>query len=369
MADLKLIETDSETLYYSIIQAMEIMTGEPLYPGDERRIFAEALVQIIVSISNQCNTACKNKMLQYAQGEALDALGYRMGVERLKAIPATATFEFTLTEEQTLDVTIPQGTLITTDGDIYFATDTELIIPAGETTGTVTGTCTTAGEDGNGYAPGAIGQLVNYIDKVSLAANTTTSEGGKDEEDDEEYRERIHLSNSTFSTAGPSKAYQYYAQSADASIIDVVVNSPSACKVDIYVLTDTGIPSQTVLDAVDAICSADDVRPLTDQVSVKAPTAVTYDIEIKYYTTAEDEADCVETIEGEGGAIDQYKEWQSGAIGRNINPNKLIALCMSPEEGTGCLRIDVTSPETATIGDYEVAIAGDVTVTHEVVSE
>lgn len=369
MADLKLIETDSETLYYSIIQAMEIMTGEPLYPGDERRIFAEALVQLIVSITNQCNTACKNKMLQYAQGEALDALGYRMGVERLAAMPATATFEFTLSGEQSLDVTIPAGTLITTDGDIYFATDSDLTIAAGSLKGTVTGTCTTPGEEGNGYAPGAIGQLVNYIDNVSTAMNTTASEGGKDEEDDEEYRERIHLSNSTFSTAGPAKAYQYFAQSADASIIDVVVNSPSACVVDIYVLTESGIPSQDILDAVEAECSADDVRPLTDQVSVHAPTAVSYDIEIKYYTTPEDEADCVETIEGEGGAIDQFKAWQAGAIGRNINTNKLIALCMSPEDGTGCLRMDVISPTAQTIGDYEVAICSSVTVTHEVVNE
>lgn len=369
MADLKLIETDSETLYYSIIQAMEIMTGEPLYPGDERRIFAEAMVQLIVAISNQCNNACKNKMLQYATGEALDALGYRMGVVRLAAVPATATFEFTLTEEQLTDTTIPAGTLITTDGDIYFSTDADLIIAAGETTGTITGTCTTPGSDGNGFIPGAIGQLVNIIENVSKAMNTTESANGTDAEDDENYRERIHLSNSTFSTAGPAKAYQYYAESADPSIIDVVIDSPSACVVDIYVLTEDGIPSQDILDAVEAICSADDVRPLTDQVNVNAPTEVSYDIEIKYYTTAEDEADCVATIEGEGGVIDQYKAWQAGAIGRNINPDKLMAMCMAPEEGTGCLRMDITSPTVSTIGDFSVAIADEITITHEVVSE
>ncbi len=369
MADLKLIETDSETLYYGIIQAMEIMTGEPLYPGDERRIFAEAMVQLIVAISNQCNTACKNKMLQYAFGEALDALGYRMGVERMAAVPATATFEFTLADELLTDLTIPAGTLITTDGDVFFSTDADLTVTAGSLTGTVTGTCTTPGEDGNGFIPGAIGQLVNMLDGVAKAQNTTESSGGIDEEDDESLRERIHLSNSTFSTAGPTKAYQYYAESADSSIIDVVVNSPSACRVDIYVLTENGIPSQGVLDAVDAICSADDVRPLTDQVTVNAPTAVSYDIEIKYYTTAEDEADCMATIEGAGGVIDQYKAWQAGEIGRNVNPNKLMAMCMAPEEGTGCLRMDITYPEAAQIGDFSVAIADNVTITHEVVSE
>lgn len=366
---LKLLEVDSNTLYNSIISAVEMMTGEPLYPGDERRIFAEALVQIVTSVVNSCNSACNGKMLQYATGETLDALGYRMGVERLEANPATATFRFTLTGVQSADVTVPAGTLVTTDGDIYFATDEDLIITAGDTYGDVTATCTVPGADGNGFSAGSVAQLVDLIDKVSTASNITTTSGGSDTEDDEEYRERIHLSNSTFSTAGPTKAYQYYAKSADSSIIDVVVDSPDPCEVDIYVLTDTGIPSQAILDAVEAICGADDVRPLTDQVSVKAPTAKLYDIEIKYYTTAEDEVDCVAAIEGDGGAIDQYVEWQAGAIGRNINPDKLMALCMAPSTGVGCLRLDVTSPTATAVGAHEVAQLDTLTVTHEVVEE
>lgn len=366
---LNLIEVDTDALYSNILQAMEIMTGEPLYPGDERRMFTEALITVITAVQSACNVACNNKMLQYASGDALDALGYRMGVTRFEAVAASAQFTFTLTEAQSLDVTIPQGTLITTDGDIYFATDEELVIAAGDTTGTVTASCTEPGDIGNGYAVGAVGQLVDMIDKVSIASNITTTSGGSDEEDDDDYRERIHLSNSTFSTAGPTKAYQYYAKSADESIIDVVVDSPSACVVNIYVLTDTGAPAQAILDKVEAICSADDVRPLTDQVNALAPTEVSYDIELKYYTTAEDEADCVDTIEGDGGVIEQFEDWQAGAIGRNINPDKLMAMCMSPSDGTGCLRVDITSPSAATIGAHQVAAIGTVTITHEVVEE
>lgn len=366
---LKLIEIDASTLYNSIVQAVEVQIGEPLYPGDERRIFIEALVQIIVSMANQCNVAANGKTLQYAVGDMLDALGYRMGVERLPATPASAPFKFTLDEALADDLTIPAGTLITNDGDIYFATDADLTITAGSTNGTVNATCTEAGADGNGFGANAIAQLVDLIEGVATAANTATTAGGADAEPDDEYRERIRLSNSTFSTAGPTKAYQYYAKSADSSIIDVVVDSPDACEVDIYVLTDSGIPSQTILDKVEAICGADDVRPLTDQVTAKAPTAVSYDITMKYYTTAEDEADCVATIEGAGGAVDQFKKWQSGAMGRNINPDKLLAMCLSPSEGTGCLRMDITYPAAATVGAKQVAQCGTVTITHEVVEE
>jgi len=366
---LKLLEIDSETLYNTIMQAVEIAIGEPLYPGDERRIFTEAMIQLIVAIANSCNTACNGKMLAYAEDDALDALGERMGVERIPAVTATATFEFTLTEVQSSDITIPAGTQITTDGDVYFATDSDLVIEAGDLTGTVTASCTEAGEDGNGYSIGSIAQLVDSIDYVLSAINTTASSGGVDEEDDEALRDRIKLANSTFSTAGPVKAYQYYAKSADVSIIDVYVTSPSPCVVYIYPLCEGGaLPSADIISAVTDICSADDVRPLTDQVTVLAPTQVSYDITVTYYTTAEDEEDCVATIEGEGGAIDQYIEWQAGALGRDINPDKLLMYMLNPLNGTGCIRASIASPTVTTINANEVAKVGTITVTHEVVS-
>lgn len=367
---LKLLEVDSDVLYNTILQSMEIMTGEPLYPGDERRIFTEAMVQIVVAIANACNTACNNKMLRYAEGDTLDALGERMGVERLPAVAAKADFQFTLTGEQGFDVTVPAGTMITTDGDIYFATDEELIIPAGDTEGTISASCTEAGAAGNDYTIGSIAQLVDSVAYVLKAQNTTVSSGGSDEEEDDDFRERIKLANSTFSTAGPAKAYQYFAKSADTSIIDVAVDSPSACVVNLYILCTGGtLPSAEILQKVTDICSADDVRPLTDRVTALAPTAVPYNITLKYYTTAEDEADCIETIEGEGGAIDQFKEWQSESLGRDINPDKLLMYCISPISGTGCIRAEITSPVVTSVGAFEVAQAGTVTVTHEVVSE
>lgn len=367
---LKLLEIDSETIYNGILQSMEVMTGEPLYPGDERRVFTEAMVQICVAIANQCNTACNDKFLEYASDEALDALGARMNVTRLEAVAASADFLFTLTEEQTFDVTVPAGTLITNNGDIYFATDEDLVIAAGEMTGTVTGSCTEAGAEGNDYNIGAIAQLADVIEYVSTASNTTVTSGGLDEEDDDDLRERIRLANSAYSTAGSVKAYQYWAKTAHNSIIDVVVDSPDACIVNLYILCEDGeLPSADILQAVEDTCGADDVRPLTDVVTALAPTAVSYDIEMTYYTTADDEADCVNTIEGTDGAIDQYVKWQSGAIGRDINPDKLIALCMAPTYGTGCIRATITSPSLTEIGDLEVAQIGTITVTHEVVSE
>ena len=45
--DIKLTTTDASTLYKTIITELEKGAGEPLYPGDERRIFGEALVPVL----------------------------------------------------------------------------------------------------------------------------------------------------------------------------------------------------------------------------------------------------------------------------------------------------------------------------------
>ena len=49
--DIKLTTTDASTLYKTIITELEKGAGEPLYPGDERRIFGEALVPVFVAYS------------------------------------------------------------------------------------------------------------------------------------------------------------------------------------------------------------------------------------------------------------------------------------------------------------------------------
>ena len=86
--ELSFLQTDSKAIYETIITALENEVNEPLYPGDERRIFGDALVAVVVAVFNQVNEACKQKMLQYAKGNVLDALGARYHCERLVPRPA-----------------------------------------------------------------------------------------------------------------------------------------------------------------------------------------------------------------------------------------------------------------------------------------
>lgn len=123
--------------------------------------------------------------------------------------------------------------------------------------------------------------------------------------------------------------------------IDVSFTQDMAGNVYIYALMDDGtIATDTIKDAIAAACSADNVRPITDVVSVKDPEYVDYSVDCTYYIDKNTTLS-VSTIEGKiRAAIDKFKSWQNGRLGRDINPSKLQSLLMVD----GVKRVDITSP-------------------------
>lgn len=378
MPEFDFVKTDAAELYTAIVGSLMDSVGEPLYPGDERRIFGEAVVAVLVALYTEFNDKMKQRTLQYARGNVLDALAARYGVERAEPAHATATFRFSVAAARSENIVIEAGTRITTDGNVYFATDETVVLQAGSTYVDVTGTCEEGGAAYNGFTAGTIATLVDLIPYISSVSNTTISAGGDDgepytEEGDERFRERIRFAPAAMSTAGPESAYRYFALSADPEITDVTVVSPSANVINIYpLMTGGAIPDEATLAKVEAACSADDVRPMTDQVTAIAPTQVSYDIQIKYYCTAANEADTIKAVEGEGGAVDRYVAWQCGALGRDINPDQLRKLILCPDWDrtlVGADRVDVTKPVFTSLDATKVAkFSGTVTITHEVVT-
>lgn len=99
-------------------------------------------------------------------------------------------------------------------------------------------------------------------------------------EDDTSLRRRTQLSFEGFSTAGPAGAYVFHALGADPDVLDVAVNSPAAGQVTVTVLSRTGdgTASANLLAAVNSVLEDDDVRPLTDSVTVQSAAIVNYSI-------------------------------------------------------------------------------------------
>lgn len=105
-------------------------------------------------------------------------------------------------------------------------------------------------------------------------------------EGDEEFRARIQMAPRGYSVAGPAGAYVFHARSADGLVLDAAATSPTPGTVIVSVLSrvDSGVPDQNLLNKVAAAVNAEDVRPLTDEVLVKAAGIVPYKIAGKLYT-------------------------------------------------------------------------------------
>lgn len=376
MADFDFVEIDSAKLYTDIIGSLMESCDEALYPGDERRIFGEALVAVFVSVFSLFNDRAKQRTLRYARGDVLDAIGERYDVVRAEPTKASATFRFYVEEPINENVIIPAGTRITADGSVYFATLATTVLPAWSTHVDILGESTVGGAEYNGFSVGTIATLVDLIPYISSVENITASAGGDDGEPydevgDEKYRERIRLSPATQSTAGPESAYRYFVLSADPGIIDVAIDCPEDQPnvVNLYPLMQGGnLPSEDVLQKVLDTLS-DDVRPMTDQVNAMSPVAVEFQVEVTYYCTKDEEAATIETMEGDGGAIDQYIEWQTAALARDINPDQLRRFMLAPKTGTGAMRVDVVRPTFAELSKAQVAkLSGTPIISHRVVS-
>lgn len=364
MSELHFIDIDPAVIYNQIMGILEENVGEALYPGDERLIYGEALVAVAVAIFNSVDDRCRQRLIRYSRGPVLDALGERLKTPRLTPNKAKTTMRFTATQPAIHNNIIPAGTRVTADSELFFCVESTVILPAGESFVDIKVLAQEGGSKYNGYAANTITTLVDQLPFIKTVSNVDTSNGGDDgepytTEGDDRYRERILLAPETLSAAGTEGRYEYYALSADPSIIDVKVISPEPGKVTLVpLLADGEIPDQEMLNKVLAVVGSREVRAFTDYVAVEAPTVETYDIEIKYFTTNKDQSAVVEMVEGNGGAIDKYIAWQSCGLGREINPDKLRSLILAPnwQEGLiGASRVDIIKPTFKEISETAVA--------------
>ena len=344
LAPVNFLETDAETIRSQIITGFEQASGDTLAAGDPRRLYLLSIADVIIQQRTAINLAAQQNLLSYAQGGYLDALGQLLAVERMAESKAVTTIEFTLSQALGSVYTIPAGTQVT-NGVVTFETDKDLLIPIGQTKGEVSASCTVAGPVGNDYLAGQISTIVTPMTFVSGAQNTTITTGGADAESDPDFADRIRLAPNSFSVAGPEKAYVYHAKSVSPAIIDVKVNSPTPGEVDVYVLlTDGTLPTEDTLEQIEEHLSDENIRPLTDYVVVKAPTASNYEIELHYWINQEDSSKAAQIQADVEAAVEQYRLWQQTKIGRDITPGKLLQLVFA----AGASRVDNSKLKPAT---------------------
>jgi len=347
-------EMNPSVIQSAIITAYEATAVRSLADGDPVRLFLLTIADIIIQQRTVINNAGRMNLLAYATGSYLDQIGVLVGCYRNAASTAVVSLHFAISQAQSSVLTIPLGTRVSV-GSLVFATTAIASVPIGATSTTVTAQCTTSGTSGNGYLSGQITQIVDTFTYFQAVTNITTSSGGAIAEVDSAFRLRIQEAPQSYSTAGPSGAYAYWAKTAYSSISDVTVDSPSAGVVDIRVLMSGGIiPTADILNAVLAICSSSSIRPLTDNVTVNAPTAITYNINVTYFIDNDNSSLATSVQAAVQAAITVYQTWQSAALGRDINPSQLIYLMVQ----AGAKNINVTSPVFTAVAQTAVAQLG-----------
>ncbi len=358
--EVTFVDTDTAAIAEEVIDRYQELTGRTLYPADPVRILLNFLAMIMSEERVGINDSAKQNLPRYARGAYKDSLcEIFRGVSRLEAVPAECTLKFTISEVQSIATIIPAGTRATPDGTLMFAVKDDTVIPAGELSATAAAVCETPGTVGNGFLKGQIKSCVDIFPYFSEVENTEESGGGSDRESDEALYERMRESVEGYSTAGPVGAYIYHAKSASALVEDVKATSPSAGKVDVRVLCKGGkMPDSALLGIISAALNEDKIRPLTDEVTVSAPTAKSFNVALTYYVESGSGISLTAAESAVEAAVEEYINWQTAKIGRDINPSHLIQLVMQ----TGIKRVVVTEPEYTAVSDTEAAQLGTKTI-------
>jgi len=177
------------------------------------------------------------------------------------------------------------------------------------------------------YAAGGsldhLGALMDVARLELIPANEVTGDPAVMESDDD-FRRRILIAPHSFSVAGPQLAYVYHARSASADVLDASATSPSPGEVVVSILSRTGdgtAPPQT-LSAVEAVLTHDEVRPLTDNVTVQSADIVDFNVTADLFLYAGPDSGLI--IQVATSALDLYLA-DNRRLGRDITRAGIIA--------------------------------------------
>lgn len=143
-------------------------------------------------------------------------------------------------------------------------------------------------------------------------------------ESDEALRERAQDAWEGLSVAGPAKAYEFYARSADGRVADARATSPAGAEVVVSVLSHIGDGSadESLLQTVYAALSGEDTRPVADRLKVQSAAIVPYRIRATLYLAPGPAAEPIlDTAEKQATRYTTTRR----RIGRDINRSAITA--------------------------------------------
>lgn len=310
---------DTDEIWLEMITAYVEAGGDVLYPGDEKEILLRGVQAIVAQVFAGVDNALRMDTLRYAVRDYLDMYGEKRNCLRIEAEAAQCTVQIRFRATGQAKV-LPVGTALTADGERFYA----LVEPVEQTgyaqTVIATVACTQVGGAGNGLLAGTQMQFAIPNPAVESVFAYTDAAGGKEREDDETYRDRIRQFGLINITTGPEVQYQSAAMNVTSEILDAKAINNGAGQVGVYLILKSDVGAAAILESVRQALNAQNVRPLTDQVSVYEAEVVPYILNIQYRVSTD-----VDTSTSITAAVAAYQDWQDNTIGRHFNPDRLMA--------------------------------------------
>lgn len=362
MGDVTLSDLKTKAISYYTEELKKATGNNVVTVPDERKAELYAVAQILYQLMQTANDKGRQNLLKYARGAYLDNIVLSRSMTRKQAEKAVCTVRFTLSDVRTAAVVIPAGTRVTTPNrEKYFATDDTVEIPAGQKQIDVICTATEGGSAYNDIAAEELNTLVDPIAYVATVANLEATQGGTDTETDDALAERFFNAKNEYSTAGSEEAYKYYTKSYSSTIDDVYVENPEAAKIEIYILlNDRKQATDGFIKDLTSYLSDPKIKPLTDIITVHNIEEVDYTIDVSYTVYTENISQLSDIQNSVAAAVEKYKNWQCGKIGRDINNQKLISYMIA----AGAATVEVKTPQQTAVGKTQIAHCASTKITY-----
>lgn len=354
------IERDTAALKAALVSKFEAISGRTLYPSQVENYIINLMAYALSNLGGGIQAGLLQNRAVWAEDGHLDQLGANVGTIRLDAQHARALVEFSLSEPRASSVVVPLGTRVAAGGSLVFATEVELVIPAGEMSGSVDVVAAVSGASHNELVPGQIQDILDPVAYVSAVANVQTSAGGSDIETDDRFRERIVGAFERITRGGSRRGYQELVKAAHPDIVDVAVMRPEPGHIDIYPLTLGGVAPDAIDDVVAEHLDPETVIPMGDFVTIKKAEPVVFDVAM----TIKMAPGYANGAEQKLGAIvaGVFAGW-SQIFGVQISPSALIE---AVRKLPGVVGVEGPEFEFTDLGPTQFAMLGAVAVAVEV---
>ncbi len=268
-------------IYQEMLSTFETKTGFAMEDSADLAVRFYATATQLESLYAYCDWALSQSFPQTAVESYLDYHGQLRGLTRDPGVQASGVIRFGGETSRTSDLSVPEGTVCTTAGEVRFVTTQAATLAVGDEWVDVSAQAEAIGTAGN-VASGTILWMTQAPVGILTCTNPYAFSGGTDGEDDDTFRQRILDSFSRLPNGANSGFYLDEALSFDG--VDgatVIPRKNGVGTVGVVIATSSGLPSDDLVAQVQT--HLDDLREIAVDVEVTAPDLVSFDLDLTIY--------------------------------------------------------------------------------------